>query len=102
MNVWCPYPGCDFTGTDDEVDDHRANNHKDEAQQGSNLRTRAAGRGPIQATQVACPNSYPAIGMTATHHLAPRGNMMVCIYCWKTQAEILRDLGAQDEVGGVG
>jgi hypothetical protein len=34
---WCPYPGCGFGGTDDEVDEHRVENHHDEAQEGSNL-----------------------------------------------------------------
>jgi hypothetical protein len=33
----CPYPGCRFTGTDDEVDEHRTYAHQDEAQEGSNL-----------------------------------------------------------------
>lgn len=37
---WCPYPDCDFTGTDSEVDDHRTAAHQDEAQQGSNLSQR--------------------------------------------------------------
>lgn len=34
---WCPYKGCGFGGTDDEVDAHRAENHRDEPQAGSNL-----------------------------------------------------------------
>ena len=34
---WCPYEGCDFGGTDAEVDEHRASNHRDEPQAGSNL-----------------------------------------------------------------
>ena len=35
----CPYTGCTFTGTDDEVDDHRATGvHNDQPQAGSNLR----------------------------------------------------------------
>lgn len=33
---FCPYPGCGFPGTDDEVDDHRVNAHQDEPQAGSN------------------------------------------------------------------
>lgn len=37
---YCPYPGCGFGGTDDEVDDHRVNAHQDEPQQGSNLDNR--------------------------------------------------------------
>lgn len=40
MTKYCPYPECSFSGTDDEVDDHRANAHQDEAQQGSNLSER--------------------------------------------------------------
>ncbi len=38
--VWCPYPQCGFSGTNKEVDGHRADNHQDEAQQGSNLHER--------------------------------------------------------------
>jgi hypothetical protein len=38
--VWCPYPGCPAEGTEDEVDEHRAYTHRDEPQQGSNLRTK--------------------------------------------------------------
>lgn len=35
----CPYAGCTFTGTDDEVDDHRATGvHNDQPQAGSNVR----------------------------------------------------------------
>lgn len=37
---WCPYPDCGFNGTDDEVDEHRVDNHRDEAQEGSNLSRR--------------------------------------------------------------
>lgn len=33
----CPYPDCTFTGTENEVDDHRIEAHRDEAQAGSNL-----------------------------------------------------------------
>lgn len=33
----CPYEGCTFQGTDDEVDEHRTNNHRDEPQAGSNI-----------------------------------------------------------------
>lgn len=40
MTVYCPYPDCGFAGTDDEVDEHRALNHVDEPQQGSNLQHR--------------------------------------------------------------
>ena len=34
---YCPYPGCTFSGTDDEVDEHRIYAHTDEPQEGSNL-----------------------------------------------------------------
>lgn len=38
----CPYPECPFTGTDAEVDDHRATGiHNDAPQAGSNLPGRA-------------------------------------------------------------
>lgn len=34
----CPYTGCSFVGTDDEVDDHRATGvHNDQPQAGSNI-----------------------------------------------------------------
>lgn len=34
----CPYKDCTYTGTDEEVDDHRATGiHNDEEQAGSNL-----------------------------------------------------------------
>jgi hypothetical protein len=34
---WCPYNGCTFTGTDDQVDEHRIYAHQNETQAGSNL-----------------------------------------------------------------
>lgn len=36
--VYCPH--CGFDGTEGEVDEHRANNHQDEPQKGSNLKHR--------------------------------------------------------------
>jgi hypothetical protein len=37
----CPYAGCGFEGTEDQVDDHRATGvHNDQPQAGSNLRGR--------------------------------------------------------------
>lgn len=38
MNVYCPH--CGFSGTEDEVDDHRASDHRDQPQAGSNLAQR--------------------------------------------------------------
>lgn len=39
MIVYCPYADCGFTGTDDQVDEHRTSGtHNDEPQAGSNLR----------------------------------------------------------------
>ncbi len=38
--VWCPYPQCGFSGTENDVNAHRVDNHQDERQQGSNLRER--------------------------------------------------------------
>lgn len=35
--LYCPYPDCDFSGTEAEVDDHRIETHRDEPQAGSNL-----------------------------------------------------------------
>ena len=32
----CPYPDCDFEGTEEEVDEHRCYAHRDEKQEGSN------------------------------------------------------------------
>ena len=37
---WCPYPHCGFYGSDDQVDEHRANTHREEPQEGSNLTER--------------------------------------------------------------
>lgn len=34
----CPYPGCRYEGTDDDVNDHRTYAHQGELQAGSNLR----------------------------------------------------------------
>jgi hypothetical protein len=45
---WCPYPDCDFSGTEDQVDQHRAENHRSEAQEGSNLNARRRPEGEAQ------------------------------------------------------
>jgi hypothetical protein len=40
--MFCPY--CGFSGTDDEVDEHRTYTHRDEPQEGSNLTHRPKDR----------------------------------------------------------
>lgn len=38
---WCPYPNCEFGGTEKEVDEHRTSGiHNAEPQAGSNLTQR--------------------------------------------------------------
>lgn len=51
----CPYPQCDFAGTEEAVDDHRAYTHRDEPQAGSNLTAAqviARATGSVNATVI--------------------------------------------------
>lgn len=43
-----------------------------------------------QATHIPCPKAADAhyAGSETTHHLAPKGGVMKCIYCHRSQKEI--------------